>query len=614
MAIDSVDILNPFDNAETTASHIWNLWDTWNKARKPWKTMKNEIDQYIEATDTKGITTMKAEDYSHTVNRPKLAQIYDNLFANYKPGLMPTKNWFKWEGESEDAVLHSNRKLLEGFLRTKHRLSGFSKVIDRLLDDWIRTGNAFAGVEYQNGFATGKNEFGSNFSRGYKGPKVYRIDPFDIVFNATSTDWESAPKIVRSHYGIADLERKAATVGAPHVEKYRLILDKLKSDRAWAFQNQNATINLKGPGAEEAEKYYQLTFSGFGNYVQYLKSGMVEVLEFYGDMYNSATDTFEPDQHIVVVDRKYVILQEKTPTWNGKPHLYHCGWRLRANNIWKTAEKRLNDDYQPQGLLKFDQMVDADDVLIGNVDVSYTETGAKEYSVDENGDVKRLSPDTTILNADMQIANIEAAMDVYAGSPKEAMGFRTPGEKTKFEVSQLMNAAGRIFQHKLERFEEYMIEPLLNAEIEVTRQASDYNDTIELIDPENGAKAFLGITAKELYQQGAYIPIGARHYSRQQQLAQDARDLFEMITKDPGVLIHFPGKKIAKLFEELMGFEDHALYQEFGRIFEEMEKARITDVADKHLTEEQDAPVEEPPAGGANETIPNTAASVPPTV
>jgi hypothetical protein len=596
VALDSIDINDFLSEPDSEAAHIYDNWRTWNDARSVYKKVVNEVTQYIEATDTKGTTNVDG-DYNHTTNRPKITQIYDNLIANYKPGLMPTRDWLAWEGENDEAVEKSNRKLMESYLRTKHRLSGFSRTVDKLLDDWVRTGNAFAGVEYVNNFYKDKDK--AKLTRGYKGPKVFRIDPFDIVFNPTSTDFESTPKIVKSHYGIGDLERKADTISEPHRDKYVQILQRLKQDRAFTFQNPKFT--LSGPGIEETEKYYQMTFSGFGNYTQYLKSGLVEVLEFYGDIYNSATGDWEPDRHVVIVDRRYVILNEPCPTWNGKPHIYHCGWRERRNNLWGMGplEGLIGMQYRINHLenLKadaFDQMVDADEVHIGDVEVGYTDTGAKEYLVTEGGDVRRLSPDTTILQADIQIGELEAAMDLYAGSPREAMGFRTPGEKTKFEVSELMNAAGKIFQHKLEKFEEYMIEPILNAEIEVARQASDHKDTVELIDPENGSKIFTNISSEDLYMNGKYIPVGARHYSRQQQLARDARDMLTTIVQDEGILQHFPGERLAKLFEEVMGFDEHQLFQKFGRITEQIEADRLIAAGAKQRQEEEDVPIEEP--------------------
>jgi len=63
----------------------------------------------------------------------------------------------------------------------------------------------------------------------------------------------------------------------------------------------------------------------------------------------------------------------------------------------------------------------------------------------DDGDVDLVSPDVQVLNFNTEISILEAKMEEMAGAPKEAMGFRTPGEKTKYEVQRIENAASRIF-------------------------------------------------------------------------------------------------------------------------------------------------------------------------
>lgn len=596
MAIDATEIRTRLGEGQSTAAWVYSQWLKQDNARAPWKNLVRETNQYLEATDTSTTSNVVGE-YDHKTHRPKLTQIYDNLMANYKSGLIPSRNWINWIGEDDDAVSKANRLLMESYLITKHRLSGFSGVIDELLDDWIRTGNCFAFVEYESN--EHKDPRGK-VRRGYRGPKLRRIDPFDIVFNPTATSFESAPKIIRSAMTLGSLAKKAKNLTGENAKKFEEILEMAKQDRAYGH-TVGATVITKGPDTKELEKYFDLTWQGFGNYVQYLQSGLVEVLEFYGDIYDSDSGTFHENWHVVVVDRKYVIMSQATDTWNGKPHIFHCAWRKRSHNLWGMGplENLVGMQYRINHLENlradaFDKMVEADLVKIGDVDESFLESGAKEYTIaDGQGNVVRLSPDTTILQADLQIRELEDAMDLYAGSPREAMGFRTPGEKTKFEVSQLMNAAGRIFQHKLERFEEQILEPVLNSEIEVARASNESNDTVELIR-DNGAIDFDTISAEDLYMNGKYIPVGARHYSRQQQLAQDARDLMSVLVQDPEMLEHFPSKRLAALFEEVMGFDKFKLFEAFGRIAERQEAARLQATASDQLEAEDETDIMEP--------------------
>lgn len=87
-----------------------------------------------------------------------------------------------------------------------------------------------------------------------------------------------------------------------------------------------------------------------------------------------------------------------------------------------------------------------------------------EIHIDENGSVTELARNVQwVIQADNAIDRLEMRMEQYAGAPREAMGIRTAGEKTAFEVQQLNNAAGRIFQEKTTTFEIELLEKVLNA-------------------------------------------------------------------------------------------------------------------------------------------------------
>lgn len=596
MSIDAVEFKNGLGVESQTASWVYSMWSQWDSSRDPWKSALKEVDTYLMATDTT-TTTNNSSDFDHNVHRPKLTSIYDNLMANYKSSLIPNRQWVNWVGEDTDAVSKKNRMLLESYIRTKHRLSGFTNVVDQLLDDWIRSGNCFCGVEYVNEQHEDKR---GKIMRGYKGPRIYRISPLDIVFNPFASSFENTAKIVRSTYTLGDLEKKAKQV--INNEMYTEALNRIKEDRKFIMKSSGNGLQLKGPGTEEINKYMQATFDGFGPYLNYMTSGTVEIHEFYGDIYDADRDEFLPNRKVVIADRRYVLINEEIDTWNGKADIHHSAWRQRPENLWGQGplDKLIGLQFRLDHLENmrsdaFDGAQDPDRVFVGNVETAYSATGSKEYTIaDGNGDVKDLPFDTTILNADLQIESIEAAMEFFAGSPRESQGFRTPGEKTKFEVSQLANAAGRIFQHKLERFEVQILEPVINSEVDAARRASDYKDTIELIDPENGAKMFESITSDDLYLNGKYVPVGARHYSRQQQLAQDARDMMTVVITDPAMLQHFPAKRLAKMFEELMGFDEHDLVVPFGRMYEQIEQAQLQAAAEQQLQNEDLTDTQEP--------------------
>ena len=79
----------------------------------------------------------------------------------------------------------------------------------------------------------------------------------------------------------------------------------------------------------------------------------------------------------------------------------------------------------------------------------YTWQPGEKIFVEADSDVELVQPNVQFMQMVGDIAQYQAMMEEMAGAPKEAMGFRSPGEKTKYEVQRLENAASRIFQNKI---------------------------------------------------------------------------------------------------------------------------------------------------------------------
>lgn len=576
---NSLDLKYIMDSEHQTASEISNLWLEWDAARAIWKQRVNETRQYVYATSTKETTNVQ-NPWSHSTNIPKITQIYDNLKANYLSGLFPNDDWMKFEGEDPDSVTRAKRDVVESYLKTKHRISDFRNVVGQLIDDWVLTGNAFAYVTYE---AESHPDPDTEINEtGYIGPKVYRISPFDIVMNPLATDFESSPKIVRSIKTLGEVKRDLEE--NPELQYEEDIFEKVVTLRDVLHQF----------GEQEVEKHYQMQFDGFGTFSQYIKSGYVEILDFYGDIYDKDTGEFFKNYCITVVDRRWVIRRQPMNTWTGRPHIYHVGWRERPDNLWAMGpldnlvglQYRLNH-LENARADAFDQMIAPDIVYMGDVQEHYNDNGSVIYEAPEGGGVQFLAPDTTVLQADFQIKALEDRMELYAGAPREAMGMRTPGEKTAFEVQSLITAAGRIFQNKMTHFEINMLEKIVNAEIEVARRNLNSSDIIKIVDNDTGVQEFMTVTKDDITANGKLVPIGARHYIQQSQLAQDMAQFQQMIAADPDMLLHFSSTKMAQLWEETLGLQKFQLFSPNIRIFERAEAMQLQQIAQQQLMEDQ---------------------------
>ena len=177
-------------------------------------------------------------------------------------------------------------------------------------------------------------------------------------------------------------------------------------------------------------------------------------------------------------------------------------------------------------------------------------------------------------------------MEEFAGAPRQSMGIRTPGEKTLGEVSTLERNAGRIFQNKASYFEENFIEKILNAELEVAKRNLIASDTIKVIDDDTGVQEFMDITKEDITANGKLVPMGARHFARQNTLATNLQLFQQAISTDPLLAEHFPSERLAKLWIDVLEFDKHDLMVPFGRVAERTELQRLSQASEQIVGEE----------------------------
>jgi len=588
MAGESLDLFQSMLNSEDKlAAVIASNWKEWYTAKNTHLARVAEVKEYLYATSTEE-TSNSSNEHSHKTNIPKITQIYDNLKANYMSGLIPGPNWFVFEGEDSSSITTEKRNKIEAYLRTKHRLSKFNNKLGEFIDDWLIDGNCFAGVTYKNESHTLPD---GKVVPGYKGPDVFRIAPNDIVFNPTASNFRSSPKIIRTVKSFGELARDIQE--KPELKYEKSILDRASQLRAFS----------SGISVEDMTKFSQYSYDGFGSITQYLKSGFVEILDFYGDIFDIENMTLYKNHVITVVDKLWVARNEPIDTYNGYPNIFHAGYRKRADNLWHMGplanlvgmQYKINhlENARADG---FDEMLMPDRVIVGDVeDVIEDETGRKTYYISsERGGVSNLPPDQTVLTADMQIRETEEKMELFAGAPREGVGVRSPGEKTKFEVSTLENSRGRPYQYKLAEFESQFLEDILNSQIALSRKYLLLEtDTARVDDPNSGVKLFIDISSEDLVANGQLRAQGARHYAKQAQLAQSLQMFSQIAAQDPELQQHFPTRRLAKLWEDLLEFSTFELVEEYGRIPERLAAQRLMAVAQQKLAEEQATPVDD---------------------
>lgn len=559
---------------DSLATNIVSLWTQWHTGKQLWLSRVREVIQFVYATSTRETTNAK-NPWSHSTVIPKLTQIHDNLGANYSSALFGRRDFFTFEPASIDEASKTKRTAIVNYLSTKHDYSGWNSVMLRLLNDWVQTGNCFAQVEYVREVEVDAN--GLEVVQ-YEGPKVSRISPYDICFDPTVSEFKDSPKIIRSLVSRGELFRRAA--GLEGKDYDTTTVEKLRSFYTLLSASRDGDIN----------KNIQMTMDGFSCASDYFRSGKVELLEFVGDIYDSSTGELHQQQLITVVDRRFVLRHKPLDDYQGFGKIYHSGWRKRTDNLW--AQGPLDNLVGMQYLINhlenaradgFDQMLSPDRVHVGNVEIEQDGPVTNYYIDDVGGSVQNLAPDSSVLTADNQIAMKEAQMEAYAGAPREAMGVRSPGEKTAFEVQRLESAAGRIFQVKIDDFEREMVEPLLNGELELAVRNLQTSDIAKVLDDDEGVVEFLTITKDDLTAKGKLKARGASHYAKRAQLVQELQQFSIILMQDQSLSVHFPAKARAKAWSSALGFDRLQLYSPFGQVAENLEGQQMLSVARSEL-------------------------------
>jgi len=558
------------------AVQIAAKYNLWNGLRQTWRSEKRELRNYIFQTSTAD-TTNKKLPWKNSTSTPKICQIRDNLHANYMAALFPNENWLTWQGGDKDAEEEGKRQVIEEYMRNKTDASNFRAVVSQLVYDWIDYGNAYATTEYVN--SVHKEENGEETVQ-YIGPRLVRVSPLDLVFNPLAATFEDSPKIVRSMKSLGDIKKDLED--RPELAYEKEIFTKMLDVRK-ALSNINES---------DADKNDGFVVDGFAGVTAYYESGMVEILEFYGDIWDESKAELHHNRVITVVDRAHIIRNTAIPSWNVNK-FRAVGWRLRPDNLYAMGplDNLVGMQYRIDHLenLKADVFdLIAHPVMKIKGFVEDFEYGPGErIVVGDDGDVEFMSPDALVLNADTQISILEQKMEEFAGAPKQAMGIRTPGEKTKFEVQTLENASGRIFQNKTAFFEIMFLEMLLNDMLETSRRNIQGHDTIRVLDDEVDVVLFKDIDKGDLTANGRLKPIGARHFATQANMLQNFVAIAgSALGTDPAVSAHISGKKLAKMIETLLGVQKFELVGDNIRIIEQMETQRLVNAGQEQIDTE----------------------------
>jgi len=545
------------DNADPLSRAISEKYQYWLNAKQGWEANYRAGLQYLFATDTRDITDLQGSPYSASTHIPKLTQVRDIVTTYYLESLFSLADYVKWQGMTLDDLTIKKANTIEDFVKQMLDDGNFKETVSKLVEDYFDAGNAFAMPVWR----VDKNDQGTY----WEGVVAQRIDPLDIVFDPVVGNFKDTPKIIRTVLSMGDL-KVLAEAGDDTMKQAFEKMRKQREEIRAIFTNGDEIIND------------ELAIAGFSSLSEYYRSDTVEVLTFIGTLYECDTDTLHKDKKITIVDRSILLKEEDMEGICNNNYIFKAGWRDRKNVLWSMSpiENLLGMQYRIDFLENkkadvYDYV--ANPVIVKRGEVSYPEviSPGAEIDCDKDSDVHYLVPDTTILSSDNQVAIYENRIELFAGAPREAAGFRTPGEKTAFEYAQLMNASSRIFNRKIQKFEHEIFEPLINAcfQLYLKRKAGQ-QVAIRTWNYEKDIPDVVTVNIDELRGQGSLKAVGTTYYSDKAQVAQNLQMLSQNpLFTDEAVRANFSPTMLGRVFANVTGLDKfNDLFRKNSRLFE----------------------------------------------
>lgn len=546
---------------DSLAENIAFKWVEWLNGRAEWEERYRRTLQYLYSTTTDTIYGQASAPWASNVHIPKLTQLRDVLVTYELESLFSLSDYYIFEGFTEDANVKQNRELIRNLLRDILDEGKFKPVIEKLVYDYVDSGNAFAMPIWE----TSKVEDTTGYKSLYwEGVKACRINPLDIVFDPTVSDFANTPKIIRTVVSLGDVAVMAKD--DPVMKKAFDDAMKIRRDVVAAMTNGDTIKND------------QIEIAGFGSWSTYFNSDIVELLTFYGTVYDARDNKLYENRKITIMDRRVVLKDEPLSPLNGYNFIFKAGYRDRKDVLWSMSplENLLGmqariDFLENKRSDCYDATVNPVKLIKGNVDMPDALGPGDEIHTDIDSDVRYLAPDTSILSADTLIANYEAKMEEFAGSPKEVLGFRTPGEKTMFEVNQLFTAATRIFQRQIRKFEQEIFEPLINCMLQLYLQKkAGQTITLKFWDSDNEFYSFKEVKVDDIKALGTIRVMGTSIAQEKTQMAQALQMLGQNpLFLDEAVRNNFSPAVLGQIFAYVSGLDKFpALYSKDKRLFE----------------------------------------------
>lgn len=544
-----------------------------------------ELMDFLDATDTRS-TTNNSLPFKNSTTIPKLAHIYQMMVTSYMEHMIPNRNWIDFVGNDNDAVSAEKREVVRSYVRGKAVASNLGGTLERLVEDYVTRGYA---VVHNRHVTETTTTVENRKIANYTGTVAERVSPSDFFWDVTATTLPRANKCVRTLYTMGGLKKEIRDGTFPLMSEEDF--EKLRSER-------RSVREALSDGYNGRRKYDSLCKKGYGDMLNYVNEGVVEVLRFYGDFYDEQNDELWDNYEITLIDRKIVGRKESLDNWQASQALHVTVYEFQKDTLAPIGplHRLVGMQYKLDKRENFredmhDKFLSPTLKKVGDVREKGTRGGPDHtFEVEEQGDVAWMTPPAEVLQPDNTLFVIMQLMEELSGSPKESIGQRTAGEKTKFEVQLLDRGQNKTFRNKVKKFERELLSPTLNDYLEQGRHHLDAADMVKTFSSDLGISKFVEITADDLNLNGEMVAQGATLFAEK---ANTLQNLNAIMNSPLGQSLapHTSRTNLMRAVEMLADLEQYDIYT-FGIGVQEDQKLQqlvqqaTTRMEEQELTQE----------------------------
>jgi len=565
-----------YSSSKLVATAISGFWSQYNNSRVKALDNWKEVDLYRFATDTRDLKG--GNNFDHSMHTPAVHMIDEKLGSILNATAFPHEDWLGWEPLDRTGISKDKRDKVLAYLKKIHSLTGFTRIGKKSLDDLRAYGNAFL----QTAMVDESKVVDGQVVAGYIGPKTHRISPYDIIFDPTAPSFDDSFKIVRQRMTVGEFARFAKNF--PESVDQEVV--------------KGILLRRTGTGDSVTSNDYfkdaQFTAQGFDSLTSYFRSGYVDLLFFYGSIFDEASLEVIDDRCIIIADYGDVVSNYSCP----ESRIRKGGWKERGDNLWSQGplEPIIGLNYminhrQNAKNDAIDRMINPDELYIGEPEIIYDDsTGRREIWAPVGGDARDIAPDSSTLSFNTEIELIQQDIVQSVGLPSDVLGFRSPGEKTAFEVQNLTEGAFRGFIDKVAQYEQDCIEKVIKDQIAIAIQNFQAVATVLSAD-NDGIRTVMTVTKEDLEANAQIQPRGSRRFTR---MLQQLAGIQSMSQLHPIIAGHVNSYNLAKAISELSGLEEYGIISKFAAIDEQGEAEKRSMLVQQDLVQsmEQETPTE----------------------